>query len=698
MRQNLTNIMQSAFDDKDATAAYLAGRAQEHLLLGRLYLNRFLATRNTEYYQRALNEIKTSLGDSLEELDAALENPVRRELLNSLKTDYASFLKTGEEIYELSIRRQNLIVNTLANFGPQIAELAESVKASVKEDQDTLGPLVQENNKRSLWLSVIVGVLSIFVGIILAVFLVRIIWRPLGAEPRVLLDVARRIASGDLQSPINGQDDEQSGVFAGMLSMRTQLHDRIVTERQAASENNRIRQALDNATANVMVAGPDDKIKFLNVAAIELFTHLDPVFRKQVQRFDSSSLSGQDVSVFNGLFTDKSASLSNTTSSCVLEIALDDYELRVTASPITARVEKQGQEVTERIGVVFEWQNLTDRRRAEREKTAAQALERQAAEELKTKVDEILTVVDAASAGDLTQHISVSGDDAVGRVGERLQYFFAELSSNMKTFGSTAEDLRASAKSMSEVNMGLKESAERTSRQVAEVSSSSEQVNDNVSSVATAAVQMSASVKEIATSAADAAKVANEAVQLAKTTDVTVKQLGKSSLAIGSIIKVISSIAEQTNLLALNATIEAARAGEAGKGFAVVATEVKELAKQTAVATEQISNTIREIQSDSETAASSIDAINSTIIRIHDIQTTIASAVEQQTATTREISRSVTEAATGTAEIAASIGEVAQGADHASAATSKAQEATAAQEDMVNLMSQLVSRFKLRSD
>ena len=209
-----------------------------------------------------------------------------------------------------------------------------------------------------------------------------------------------------------------------------------------------------------------------------------------------------------GYSQDKSASLSNTTSSCVLEIALDDYELRVTASPITARVEKQGQEVTERIGVVFEWQDLTDRRRAERAKTAAQSLERRSAEELKTKVDEILMVVDAASTGDLTQHISVNGDDAIGRVGERLQYFFAELSSNMKTFGGTAEDLRASAKFMSQVNKGLKESAERTSQQVAEVSSSSEQVNDNVSNVATAAVQMSASVKEIAKSAADAAKVA----------------------------------------------------------------------------------------------------------------------------------------------------------------------------------------------
>ena len=143
-------------------------------------------------------------------------------------------------------------------------------------------------------------------------------------------------------------------------------------------------------------------------------------------------------------------------------------------------------------------------------------------------------------------------------------------------------------------------------------------------------------------------------------------KLGESSTEIGKVIKVITSIAQQTNLLALNATIEAARAGEAGKGFAVVANEVKELAKQTARATEDIGHKIETIQADTKGAVDAIGQISSIINQINDIQSTIASAVEQQTATTYEISRSVNEAAVGSREIAENVLSVAQAARGAS--------------------------------
>ena len=143
----------------------------------------------------------------------------------------------------------------------------------------------------------------------------------------------------------------------------------------------------------------------------------------------------------------------------------------------------------------------------------------------------------------------------------------------------------------------------------------------------------------------------------------TVASLGESSAEIGQVIKVITSIAQQTNLLALNATIEAARAGDAGKGFAVVANEVKELAKETARATEDIGQKIEAIQGDTRGAVTAISEIAEVIGRINDIQTTIASAVEEQTATTNEIARSVTEAAGGANGIADDITQVSSAAD-----------------------------------
>jgi methyl-accepting chemotaxis protein len=188
--------------------------------------------------------------------------------------------------------------------------------------------------------------------------------------------------------------------------------------------------------------------------------------------------------------------------------------------------------------------------------------------------------------------------------------------------------------------------------------------------------------------------VAGEAVGVAERTTSTVTQLGNSSREIGDVVKVITSIAEQTNLLALNATIEAARAGEAGKGFAVVANEVKELAQETARATEDIARRVEAIQADTTGATAAIEQIAAVIGRIHDYQTTIASAVEEQGATTSEMNRSVGEVAGGSSAIAAGVTGVAA----AAATTTQGVEQTRAAAEGLATMSaelqQLVSRFR----
>jgi methyl-accepting chemotaxis protein len=234
---------------------------------------------------------------------------------------------------------------------------------------------------------------------------------------------------------------------------------------------------------------------------------------------------------------------------------------------------------------------------------------------------------------------------------------------NMATsMAQSADALTQASGELSQVASVLSRNASNTTELASGVARASERVAGNVTSVAVAAEEMSATVREIARNAAEAAKVADQAVATAAQTNQTVTQLGASSLEIGKVIKLITSIAQQTNLLALNATIEAARAGESGKGFAVVANEVKELAKQTAIATEDISQKIETIQADTKRAVGDIARIGEVIRQINTYQNSIASAVEEQAATTNEIARSASEAARGSSEIKSTVDAVSEAA------------------------------------
>ena len=247
--------------------------------------------------------------------------------------------------------------------------------------------------------------------------------------------------------------------------------------------------------------------------------------------------------------------------------------------------------------------------------------------------------------------------DVTAAVSQRitLAQVLKEVSDSAQTLSSASEELSANSQQMVA-------NAEETAAQAGVVSAAAQQVSTNVQTVAAGTEEMSASIREIAKNAQEAAKVAAIGVVAADSASDTISKLGLSSAEIGKVIKTITSIAQQTNLLALNATIEAARAGEAGKGFAVVANEVKELAKETAKATEDISQKIEKIQSDTSHAVAAISEINGVINKISDYQNTIASAVEEQTATTNEITRNISEAAQGSTEIAQNILGVAEAA------------------------------------
>lgn len=274
---------------------------------------------------------------------------------------------------------------------------------------------------------------------------------------------------------------------------------------------------------------------------------------------------------------------------------------------------------------------------------------------------------------------------------------FEVFRSTVERVGQMSEPLSQAAGELNRVAQEMGSSAEQTASQANMVSAGSEQVSRNIQTVATAADEMGASIREIAKNTADATKVATAAVRSAEDTNVTIGKLGQSSAEIGQVIKVITSIAQQTNLLALNATIEAARAGEAGKGFAVVANEVKELAKETAKATEDISRKIEAIQTDTKGAVTAIEQIGSVIGQINDIQNTVASAVEEQSVTTNEITRNLTEAAKGGADISRSIAGVAEAARTTTGGAGQTQKSAESLEKLAEELQALIGRFQYDS-
>jgi methyl-accepting chemotaxis protein len=295
--------------------------------------------------------------------------------------------------------------------------------------------------------------------------------------------------------------------------------------------------------------------------------------------------------------------------------------------------------------------------------------------------------------GDLTVRLRMRRRDELGRLGDAVDVTAESLHATVTALVDHSASLATSSVHLSGVAERIAASAEESSTQSGVVAAAAADVSHNVEVVAAGGEEMGSAIEEISRSTSAAASVTAEAVRVAETTNAMMAQLETSSAEIGDVVKTITSIAEQTNLLALNATIEAARAGESGKGFAVVAGEVKDLAQETAKATEDIARRVQAIQADTTAAMEAISRIGEITERINDHQAAIAAAVEEQTATTGEMNRNVADAATASNEIAANIAGVARAAAVTTEGVEQSRRAASELAEMSSSLRTLVSRF-----
>ncbi|MDB6044062.1 MAG: methyl-accepting chemotaxis protein [Gammaproteobacteria bacterium] len=497
------------------------------------------------------------------------------------------------------------------------ASLAQSLAATQTSAQNSTDVALGLRHSQQARLAVIAlsgSIAALFVAFLLMIALVRRI----GGAIRRLLGIAERIAEGHYDNAIDESGpDEISRLFAGIAQMQRKLKLQIDAERLISVENGRIRAALDNVSANVMVADADGTIIYTNTALGAMFRAGELDIRKDLPDFDAARLRGRNIDAIDQTSNNQRTRLRELSSTHTAEIGIGGRTFRVTYNPVLAT--NGGQ----RIGTVVEWVDRT-----------AEVLVEQ----------ELQQMLSGVLAGDLNKRIRMDGKTG----------FYAMISRSANDLAANLADIVSRVKL---VSLAVYQGAQEISEGNANLSQRTEQQSSSLEQTASSMAEMTSSVKENASSARQADELAGAAREQANSGGAVVAkaieamaQINASSQQIAAIIGVIDEIAFQTNLLALNAAVEAARAGEQGRGFAVVATEVRALAGRSAEAAHRIksliTDSVKKVEDGSGLVMQSGEALREivrAVKKVSDIVAEISAASREQSSGIEQVSRAITQ-------------------------------------------------------
>ncbi len=575
-------------------------------------LNTDLATGNTRRVSATRSASVRALLDTSE------------SLLDSLSREAADFVRTSSNEKGADSTRLLQLSSEMHVLTNQV------VKALVLAANAKLDKLIST----CLWISS----LAALVGLLLS-------WR-IGHSVIVpvmrLRKALKRMACGDLTRPYNMRRGDEFGDITQDLDVSVQaMSSALGSEhvdwqevgtffRDLRTELQQVRTIITQSRVATVLLEQDGRIAFANPAAISELQelHVQGHLPELLTSGSSMNSGGEALAAVAAQAADMKQ------LPCSIQVAVGTQDLQMDIEPI--RDEEGGQSLA-----LLSWKNITLDLALQRDLDMKSEADARYTGHLNQLVDEINRVVQSARSGNLGASLAPNENPSLNAIAGTINDFLRMLSGEFAAIQQHADELATQAMALQRCSGEIETSAGESNDQCVSVATHAERVSGLMRGASATTEELTASINEIATNTTRADSMSGDAVALARGTHETMQQLFASSSGIDSVLNMITSIAEQTNLLALNATIEAARAGEAGKGFAVVANEVKELAKQTANATDEIGNRIGSIQDNSHSAVEAIQGIHDIIHEISDYQTSVASAMLQQSASSREMSNTV---------------------------------------------------------